>query len=234
MKFAKTGLLAVATCAFCFAVRAAAPATGLIVDITAPANHSRLRWQSRASYAVTASYDGKSTKFGELPSTDILLRASFAANADAPPPAAALPDALLAISRSNCTGCHDFTAASSAPSFAAIGKRYSGQAAAVAMLAEHIRSGSRGTWGRGTMPPHPDMTAAEATAIAEWIASDGNDAAVQYVIGRSGSFRMSAAGKAGPHSGMVLSAFYTGPLKAGESRRPAAGRSTILVYGTGS
>ena len=219
-----------------FAVHAAAPAPGkgLTVDITAPADRSRLPWQAQAPYAVTVSYDGKSTKFGEIPSSNVVLRASFVANADAAGRPAALPEALVQISRSNCTGCHDFTATSAGPSFAAIGKRYAAQPGAVATLAEHIRSGSRGSWGGGSMPPHPDMTSAQATAIAQWLVSQGNDPAVHYSIGKTGSFRMSSVGTPGPHAGVILSAFYTGPLNAGDTRRPSAGRSTVVVYGTGS
>lgn len=234
MRLNVIGLSLAAAGAASFAVllqAAAAPAaTGLSVDVTAPADHSRVAWQLQAPYSVTVSYAGKSTKFGEIPSNSVVLRAAYAANADAAP-AAALPDGVAEISRSNCTGCHDFTSNSAGPSFAAIGKRYAGKSSAVAMLADHIRNGSHGAWGGGSMPPHPDMNAAQATAIAQWLVGQGADPAVQYSIGKSGSFRMAAPGTPGPHSGMVLSAYYTGPLKPGDSRSPTSGRSRVVVYG---
>jgi cytochrome c551/c552 len=219
-----------------FAVHAEGPAAskGPSVDITAPADRSRVPWGSQAPYAVTVNYDGKSTKFGEIASNDVVLRASFAANADAPSKAGTLPEALVQISRSNCSGCHDFTANSAGPSFAAIGKRYAGQASAVGMLAAHIRNGSHGSWGGGGMPPHPDVTPAQATAIAQWIVTQAGDPAVQYAIGKSGAFRMSAPHKPGPRAGMLVSAFFTGPLKPGDTRTAAAGRNTVVVFGTGS
>ncbi|MGN6374645.1 MAG: c-type cytochrome [Sphingomonas sp.] len=214
-------------------LHAAAPASGAQVDITSPADHSRVAWNAQAPYAVTVSYNGKSTKFGELPATSVVLRAGYVANTDAPAArrAPALPEGLVQISQSNCMGCHDFAAASSAPSFAAIAKRYAGHANAATMLAGHIRNGSSGAWGGGMMPPHPNLSSAQAAAIAQWIVTGANDPAVHYSIGKSGSFRMTALGKPGPHAGMVLSAYYTGPIKAGESRA-GTGRNTVVVSGS--
>ena len=235
MRLRLIGLSIAAISASCFAVllRAAAPASGAQVDITSPVDRSHLAWNAQAPYAVTASYNGKSTKFGELPPNDVVLRAVYLTNIDAAAArhAAALPEGLVQISQSNCMGCHDFAASSSGPSFAAIAKRYAGRANAVATLAGHIRTGSSGAWGGGAMPPHPNLSPAQATAIAQWIVAQGADPAVQYSIGKNGSFRMSAPGKPGPHAGMALSAFYTGPIKAGESRA-AAGHSTIVVSGS--
>lgn len=233
LKLAGWSLAAVSTFSFAVLLQAAPAAKGVKVDITSPAEGSRHAWNSQVPYAVTASYDGKSTKFGELPANDVVLRAAYVANVDAPSAdgASALPDAIVQISQSNCTGCHDFNASSAGPSFAAIGKRYSGNANSVAMLAAHIRNGSTGAWGGGTMPPHPDISPAHASAIAQWIVAHGNDPAVQYSIGKSGSLRMTAVGKPGPDSGVVLSAFYTGRLNAGDSRA-AAGRTMVVVHGS--
>ena len=85
-------------------IRAAPPTSDPQVDITSPADRSRLAWQSQGSYAVTISYDGKSTRFDEIPSSDVLLATSFVPDADAPTArrAAPLPQALVDITQSNC------------------------------------------------------------------------------------------------------------------------------------
>lgn len=232
------GLSIAALSASSFAVLLhAAPATpsGLTVDITSPADRSRLPWDAQAPYAVIVSYDGKSTKYDEIPADAVVLRATSLTDADAPSArnAGPLAEGVARISRSNCMGCHDFAANSAGPSFAAIGKRYAGQANAAATLADHIRNGSSGAWGGGAMPPHPDLSPAAATAIAQWILTHGNDPAVRYSIGKSGSFRMTTPAKPGPRAGVVLSAFYTGPLKPSDTGK-AAGRNTVIVYGSGS
>jgi cytochrome c len=233
LKLTSLSVAAVSSVSFAFLLHAAPAANGAQVDIISPADGSRHAWNSQVSYAVSASYDGKSTKFGELPANDVVLRATYVADAGAATArrVSALPEALVEISQSNCTGCHDFAANSAGPSFAAVSQRYTGKGNAAAILAAHIRSGSSGAWGAGTMPPHPELSAAQASAIAQWIVSLGKDSSVHYTIGRSGSFRMTAAGKPGPHSGIVLSGFYTGPLKPGDSRA-ASGRSVVVVHGS--
>jgi cytochrome c551/c552 len=232
------GLSIAALSASSFAVLLhAAPVTpsDLTVDITSPADRSRLPWDAQAPYAVIVSYDGKSTKYDEIPADAVVLRATSLTDADAPSArnAGPLAEGVARISRSNCMGCHDFAASSAGPSFAAIGKRYAGRANAAATLADHIRNGSSGAWGGGAMPPHPDLSPAQAQAIAQWIVARGNDPAVRYSIGKSGGFRMTAPAKPGPRAGVVLSAFYTGPLKPGDTGK-AAGRHTVIVYGSDS
>jgi cytochrome c551/c552 len=227
--------IALTSCASAALFRAAPPAPGLQVDITSPADRGRLAWQSQGSYAVTIAYDGKSTRFDEIPSTDVLLATIFVLDVGAPAARhiAPLPQALVDITQSNCMGCHDFNASSGGPSFAAIAKRYTGQPAAAATLAAHIRNGSRGAWGSGSMPPHPDLAPAQAAAIANWILAHGADPTVRHYVGKSGSFRRIAPGKPGPRGGLVLSAYYTGPRKSGGTR-DAAGRNLVVVTGTGS
>jgi cytochrome c len=215
------------------ALFAAPPEPGPQVDITLPADHTRLAWQSQGSYAIAVSYDGKSTKFDEIRSNDVLLTTSYVADADAPAARGTLPLAqpLIDITQSNCTGCHDFNASSGGPSFAAIGKRYAGQAAAATTLATHIRGGSRGAWGSGTMPPHPDLNPAQAADIANWILASGAKPGIHYYVGKSGSFRMIAPGRPGPRAGLVLRAYYTGPLK-GEVPRSASGQNIVVISGS--
>ena len=206
---------------------------GLSVDITNPRGGDVLRWGTQSGYSVTVAYDGKSTKYGEIPANYVLMRASYAANLDAARARRkdALPDALIDITRSNCTGCHDFSASAAGPSFSAIARRYAGKAAAASKLVSHIKNGSSGIWSEGVMPPHPDLSEAQATAIAKWIVGHGNDPAIHYYVGPDGGFRMEAPTDPGPKAGMVLRAFYTGPLNDGDMR-VAAGNDVVVVRGS--
>jgi cytochrome c551/c552 len=231
-------ILALSILSFGVLVHAAsAPSeNGLSIVFSRPADGSRLPWKSQVPYSVVVTYDGKSTKFGELPAKYVIVRAASAANADAAAarPSGLLNEGLIQIAQSNCTGCHDFAANSAGPSFTAIGKRYAGQKGASETLAAHIRGGSKGSWGPASMPPHPDMSAVQAIAIARWIVTQAADPAVHYSVGTSGSFTMSPPSSRGPRSGMVLSAFYTGPLRAGDMRRPMRGKDRVVLYGSGS
>jgi cytochrome c len=225
------GLFAVVLRADPFAAPSAPKSPALRVDIADPAEGSRLPWQSQASYSVVVSYDGKSTRYGDIPATDVVLTAAYAADIGKVAPAQpdALPQGLVEISQSNCMGCHDFQAKSVGPSYAAIGKRYP-EASSVALLADHIRNGSAGAWGTTRMPPHPNLTNQQAADIARWIIEHASDPGVSYHVGKEGSFQMSAPATAGPNAGVVLTATYTGPLKPGDTRA-AAGRSRIVVQG---
>ena len=77
-------IAAIAASSFAFLLHAEPPATGLSVDITSPADRSDAAWNTQAPFAVTVSYDGKSTKYGEIPAHDVVLRAAYVADADAP------------------------------------------------------------------------------------------------------------------------------------------------------
>lgn len=205
----------------------------LQVDITSPADRSRLRWQGQGSYSVAVSYDGKSTKYGDIPSSQIVVTATYLPDVNKMPPPTggdALPPGLVAMTQSNCTGCHDFSLKAVGPSFAAIGKRYP-DVSSVALLADHIRNGSAGSWGTTRMPPHPDLDQTQATEMARWIVDHANEIGVRHYVGKDGSFRMEAPAEPGRHAGMMLTATYTGPLKPGDTRHPAAGRSAVVVEG---
>lgn len=227
------GLILAALPAPIAALGAAATAPALLATFTTPIDRSRIRWNDQAGYRVTIVYRGKSTAYAELPGSDVVIEARSVPDIGS---AAILPrtiaPALVTISRSNCAGCHDFTAAGAGPSFAAIAVRYAHQPAAAALLATHIRDGSRGAWGIAAMPPHPDISPAEAREVADWVLGHGADASVRYAIGTEGSIRMVAPPRTGSRAGMVLTAFYTGPLSGADAARSAGPRSRIAVLGT--
>ena len=65
------------------------------------------------------------------------------------------------LKESDCASCHAADRASVGPSYAAIAKRYAGQATAVAKLTAKIRHGGSGNWGDAAMTPHPDLSDAQ-------------------------------------------------------------------------
>jgi cytochrome c551/c552 len=67
-----------------------------------------------------------------------------------------------------CYVCHGDSEARAGPAFVDVAQRYHGQSKAVASVAALIRSGSSsgGPW---HMPPHPEVSASEADAMARYI-----------------------------------------------------------------
>lgn len=207
-----------------------------LVKITAPSNNSTHEWNSLVSYSIVVSYQGRSTVYQEIPAKRVLLQATYvpdlaalagrAAAATAPAPVG-----LLDVVDSNCLGCHDFKAKAMGPSFAAIAERYPDSPATIGVLSQHIRVGSSGVWGQGSMPSHEELTDGQLHDIVLWILKDAADPTVSYYVGTQGTIRMQASGAPGTHGGMVLTARYTSPAPADHPEQAAYGKDTVILRG---
>ena len=207
-----------------------------IVKITTPANDSTHAWGSLVSYGIVVTYAGKSTRYQEIPSKDVLLRVAYlpgvARMAGKPLPAAiAAPAGLRDIVESNCLGCHSFRARAMGPSFAAIAERYADKPATAAVLSQHIRNGSTGVWGQASMPSHARLTRGELHAIVLWILKDAANPDVSYHVGTQGAFRMAAPRTARRTGALVLTASYASPAPGGSPQQAAHGEDTVIVRG---
>ena len=95
----------------------------------------------------------------------LLSAAALAAAAKAP-----APDARALLTQYKCYICHADREAKAGPAYVDVARHYRRDRDAVATLAREIRSGLRrgGPW---HMPPHPEVPAAEARAMARYIMS---------------------------------------------------------------
>jgi cytochrome c len=71
--------------------------------------------------------------------------------------------------RNNCTACHLIDKRKYGPNFKEVAVRYASDAKAVATLAAKIKAGGSGVWGEEPMPPQPNVSDADARAMAEFI-----------------------------------------------------------------
>ena len=69
----------------------------------------------------------------------------------------------------NCMACHLVDKRKYGPQFNEIGSKYSDNKLAVETLAAKIKSGGTGVWGDDYMPPQPQVSDADAKALAELI-----------------------------------------------------------------
>jgi cytochrome c len=69
-----------------------------------------------------------------------------------------------------CYSCHGDGEARSGPAYADVAARYRKTPHAVARLADVIRKGTRGS-GQWHMPPHPEISKADAVRMARYILS---------------------------------------------------------------
>lgn len=79
-------------------------------------------------------------------------------------------DADLAIKK-NCAACHYVDKRKYGPSFQQIAAKYADQKNATDVLAKKIRRGGTGVWGEDVMPPQPQVSAADARALATYVLS---------------------------------------------------------------
>ena len=105
------------------------------------------------------------TTHGFMLAAWMLCAAPLAAAAGAPP---ADPQALL--TQYKCYICHADREGKAGPAYVDVAAHYRRNPDAVSTLAREIRSGLRrgGPW---HMPPHPEVPAAEARAMARYIMS---------------------------------------------------------------
>ncbi|MCW5668656.1 MAG: c-type cytochrome [Hydrogenophaga sp.] len=79
-------------------------------------------------------------------------------------------DVKALLAANSCTACHGMSQKIVGPGFTEIAKKHKGQERLEAYLAVKIREGGVGVFGAVPMPAQPQLSAAEAAAIAKWIA----------------------------------------------------------------
>lgn len=90
-----------------------------------------------------------------------------------PTPAARADEEALQglMQRNNCTACHLISKRKYGPMMKEVAAKYANEAGAVDKLAAKIRAGGTGVWGEDIMPPQPQVSEADARALAEQVLS---------------------------------------------------------------
>ena len=73
--------------------------------------------------------------------------------------------------KKNCLACHQVDKRKYGPNFKEIAAKYADQKNAADVLAKKIRRGGTGVWGPDVMPPQPQVSDAEARALATYVLS---------------------------------------------------------------
>jgi cytochrome c len=73
--------------------------------------------------------------------------------------------------KKNCLACHQVDKRKYGPNFKEIAAKYADQKNAAELLTRKIRRGGTGVWGQDVMPPQPQVSAAEAGALAKYVLS---------------------------------------------------------------
>lgn len=75
---------------------------------------------------------------------------------------------LESFKKNNCAACHAPAAKGVGPSISMVADKYKGQDV-TAQLAAKVRNGGSGAWGAIPMPPHPQLSDADASSLVRWM-----------------------------------------------------------------
>ncbi len=69
----------------------------------------------------------------------------------------------------NCMACHAMDKKLVGPAYKDVAAKYGSDKDAAGKLAKKIREGGTGVWGQVPMPANPQVSEAEAQALAKWV-----------------------------------------------------------------
>ncbi|HEU4748925.1 MAG TPA: c-type cytochrome, partial [Gemmatimonadaceae bacterium] len=130
------------------------------------------------------------------------------------------------IEGSTCLSCHQVNRTSIGPSYMAVARKYQNDKAATARLVRKIREGGSGVWGQVTMPGHPQITEAQASAMVAYILSLSKRPARTPSLPDRGAYVPPAGSADAPKGVVILRAAYT---DRGANGMPAITKDTTVV-----
>ncbi|MEO8562694.1 MAG: ThuA domain-containing protein [bacterium] len=172
----------------------------------------------RYAARVTDREDG-SLESGKIATERVLVSAEYlkdGAPAAAPVAAghrSAAPDphaeAKKLLAGGDCLACHQLDRKSIGPAYTAVADKYRGDVEAMAKLVKKVKSGGAGVWGDVMMPPHPQLTDAQASQMVAYVLSLGARRAGPALPVRGEYVPPAPSGPAPASGAVVLRAEYT-------------------------
>ena len=129
------------------------------------------------------------------------------------------------IQSGTCLSCHQLDRASIGPSYTEVSRKYRGDTTAVSRLARKIRSGGSGVWGSVMMPAHPQLTESQASAMAAYIMSLGQELKETPSLPTRGTYALPDSATA-TQGAVVIRAAYA---DRGANGLPAAAAQKTVV-----
>ncbi len=176
-----------------------------------------VRYQVR----VTDREDG-SLRSGSIPARRVSVTAEFLK--DGVP--ATGTDGWRLIEGSDCLSCHQLNRTSVGPTYADVARKYKNDSTATAHLVRRIREGGSGVWGQVAMPAHPNLTEAQASAMAAYVLSLADGKAILPSLPARGAYVPPAGSGDAPQGAVVLRAEYT---DRGANGMPAISKEKTIV-----
>ena len=190
----------------------------------------------RYAVRVTDREDG-SLQSGTIPARRVTVSVQYmkegapAAGATAAATAAAANVSAKATGRrliegSDCLACHQLNRKSIGPAYAEVARKYHDDSTATARLVRKVRQGGSGVWGGVTMPAHPALTDAQASAMVAYILSLADKKTSAPSLPVQGAYVPPAGSGDAPKGVVELRAAYT---DRGANGMPAITKERAIV-----
>ncbi|MEX2154832.1 MAG: PQQ-dependent sugar dehydrogenase, partial [Gemmatimonadaceae bacterium] len=185
----------------------------------------------RYAARVTDREDG-SLQGGRIPASRVIVTADYLKDVL---PKESLESATAAhqagrmlLEAGTCLSCHQLDRKSIGPAYTAVAQKYHGDSSAMTRLVRKIRGGGSGVWGSVMMPPHSQLSEAEASEMVAYILSLADEKKPIPSLPTRGAYAPPVAGDS-TASGVgvvVLRAAYT---DRGANGVPAVSAQKTLV-----
>ena len=219
-----------------------------VVDLDVAGNRSFYFPGTPVRYAarVTDREDG-SLESGKIKAERVTVTAEYLKDGAAPveppsghraPPAASPHVAgKKLVEGSDCLACHQVERKSIGPAYSAVADKYRGDAGALAKLVTKVRTGGSGVWGDVMMPPHPQLTDAQANQMVAYVLSLGAQKKSGPSLPAKGEYSPPAAAPNAAPGAVLLRAAYTDDgangLPGATAEKSVVLRAPVVVLATG-
>ncbi|MCG8023045.1 MAG: c-type cytochrome [Candidatus Thiodiazotropha endolucinida] len=135
-----------------------------VLERIAPIGKVSVTGEAKPAAAEAPAAEAPAT---EAPAAEAAPTAEAASAAEAAP--AAGGDALALATQSGCMACHQVATKVVGPAYTEVAAKYKGDAGALDMLVDKVKSGGVGTWGQVPMPPNAHISDDNIRTIVSWV-----------------------------------------------------------------
>jgi cytochrome c len=206
-----------------------------LVKFIKPQNHTTYTWNTELPYQINVSDDEDGdSKYQEIQGGEVLLRIKYVEHvkdAERTLKLKKLPDTVVVTGMliSNCFNCHGVKIKLAGPSFQEINKHYLHTTKNLDTLAEHIKKGSTGIWGKETMPSHPELSDSVVRNMVKWIFNYTNDPGLNFITGLEGMLPLRQPGMNPQPGYYILTALYTDHGTAALPQKKITGSDQVII-----
>ena len=157
---------------------------------------------------VTDREDG-SLQSGRIPARRVAVTAEYTKDGVSKAGFSAHDRGRWLIDAGTCLSCHQLNKKSIGPAYTAVAQRYQSDSSAMTRLVTKIRGGGSGVWGSAMMPPHSQLTDAEASQIVGYILSLADEKKAAPSLPTRGAYAPPSTPDSTMQGAVVLRAAYT-------------------------